>query len=104
MGHILCDKHGGQGIEFACPHVAEAVRADASCGDVQLRIYSLADDPELAGVEDACWYCRTCIDEHQLPPDRTKITSAFWEALASLHRPICFHCLRLWEAAHRHAR
>jgi hypothetical protein len=96
MGMILCETHGWQGVAFACPHVSVAVHAQKPC-EAELRRYGLADDPELADVEDACVYCSACVAEHNLPPDKAKISYSFWEGIASLHRPVCVCCFKAWK-------
>jgi hypothetical protein len=97
MGLVVCPKHGN-GFLFVCPHVAAAVFAGSPCRGIQHLAYTAANDPELADLELAGWFCPQCIEDNHLPPSGTAAPDpdGFLEGTSALYRPVCPGCFQEW--------
>ncbi len=98
MGIIRCPRHGN-GFMFVCPHVVTAVLASSACRGIQYLAYA-TDDPELADIKLACWFCPQCIEENHLPQNGTVVPDpdSFLNRTSSLYRPLCPECFKEWQA------
>jgi hypothetical protein len=97
MGAVRCSRHG-LGAMFVCPHVATAVLARSECRGIQYFAYT-TDDPELADIKLACWFCPHCIEENRLPLNGTVISNPdeFLNSTSGLFRPMCHECFKEWQ-------
>lgn len=91
MGKILCEKHGGQGIVFTCPHVWQDIQSETATIDCMVttthEIGAFVD--QVITIRLGC--CDTCAKPYEAAL-REEILTDIPSELGGQTKPVCGEC------------
>ena len=91
MGKIICEKHGGQGLVFTCPHVWQDIQSGATTIDCMIttthEIGTFVD--QVVAIELGC--CNICAKSHEAAI-REEILTGTPSELGGQTKPVCRRC------------
>ena len=90
MGHILCEKHGGNGILICCNHLAEAINHTNKKHNIsEIKVDILGDQSELFSH----FLCENCMKEHKLDKNVILGEEDFGNSnILPADHPVCCKC------------
>lgn len=97
MAMVRCNRHGLQGMDLVCSHIAAMVDERKNIGKIiSLNFVSdeNTEDP-FDNMESEVFYCPKCVEQYGFPPEDSEMPESEYENVVGKEfRGVCVKCFK----------